>query len=111
MPEYRIYYADGSTFDADPFDAPFFGVLAIVERDPDHGRRVISNGDYYVWEGRWRNVDFIGMVDYLQMPGAKKVIAGRLVHNDEWNEIFRRARNDPDFPEQLATGVFEATAR
>ena len=104
---FRIYYADGSTFDGEPFDAPFFGVLCIVEKDADHGRRIVTQGDYYVWESRWRNVDFIGLVDYLAQPGNRKVICGRLVDNDTWNATIKRANEDPDFPERTGTHSYE----
>ena len=105
---FRIYYADNSTFNADPFDAPFFGVLFVVETDAEHGRRLVSNGDYYVWDGRWWARDFIGMIDYLQQPGPKKVICGRMVANDEWNRIRAIAEKDADFPARTGYGTYES---
>lgn len=104
---FRVYYDDGSTFDGDPFDAPFWGVLVIVEADAEHGRRIVSNGDYYVWENRWRAKDFIGMIDYLQQPGPRKVICGRMVDNERFFEAYKRAEADPDFPTRTAYGAFE----
>lgn len=109
---FRIYYADGSTFDGDAFNAPFFGVLLILEKDKEHGRRIVSNGDYYVWENtRWRAKDFIGMIDYLQQPGAKRVIAGRMVDNDAWNAAYAIADSDPDFPIRTAHHFHEKKPR
>jgi hypothetical protein len=105
---FRIYYDDGSTFDGDPFDAPFWGVLIIVEKDRDHGRRIVSNGDYYVWiDGRWRAKDHIGLIDYLQQPGHRKAVCGRMVENDHFTAVYMRADADPDFPARTAYGAFE----
>lgn len=98
---WRIYYDGGATYTGDPWLAPVFGVLIIVVRDRDHGFRLISNGDYYCWitkEETWRQVDYIGMVDYLQQPGPKRVLFGRMISTNAWNEAVKAAMNDPDFP-------------
>lgn len=95
---FKVYYANGETYAGDPFEAPAWGALLIVESDPDHGRRIVSNLDYFVWLGhRWRSVDFIGLIDYLAQPGPRKVLIGRMVDNDLWYETWRRAESDPDF--------------
>ena len=107
---FRIFYADGSTYSGDVYDAPAFGVLLIVEKDKDHGRRIVSNGDYYVWDGRWWSKDFVGLIDYLAQPGPRKVLIGRMVDNALWNETFKRANEDAEFPVRTAYGVFEARA-
>ena len=72
----RIYYKDGSTYDGAPENAPVFDVLIIQENDKNHGRRVLTNGDYFcydVQEGRWWAYDFPGMIQYLKDPGWNKV--------------------------------------
>lgn len=104
--DWRIYY-DG----ADPVDSgqvgpdgvPVFGVLVIVCRDSDHGRRLVATKDFYVWvewgdEYSWLGVDQYGLLDYLAQPGWKKILIGRMVHPDRFNEAMRRADQDPDFP-------------
>jgi hypothetical protein len=104
---YKVYYADGSTYTGEPWDAPAFGVLVIVEKDADHGRRLVSAKDYYVWDEkaeRWWSVDFIGMVDYLGQPGRKRVLFGRTVSNEEWYRIMRFANEDNDFPTRTGWG-------
>jgi hypothetical protein len=69
---YRIYYADGEIYSDDPFNAPGLGVLLVVESDPEHGRRIVSGGDYFVWDdGRWWPKDQIGLIDYLLQPGPR----------------------------------------
>jgi hypothetical protein len=105
---FRIYYADGSTFDGDPFEAPGLGVLLIVERDIEHGRRIVSGGDYFVWrDSRWFSADQIGMLDYLLQPGPRKVIVGRMVDNETYRNVYIAADSDPEFPTRTAYHVFE----
>jgi hypothetical protein len=107
-PPFRIYYDGGETYDGDPWLAPALGVLVIVERDPDHGRRLIARKDFYTWRGeRWWAVDHIGFYDYLIAPGPRKVIFGRMIKNEEWYDAMRRADDDPDFPTRTAWGPDE----
>jgi hypothetical protein len=109
---WRIYYDDREPFDGDAFETPALGVLVIVEKDVEHGRRIVSGGDYYVFkEDRWFAVDFIGMVDYLIQPGPKRVLIGRMVSNERWNEVYSKAYNDEDFPVKTAYGVYEQGLR
>ena len=109
MPDFRVYYADGSTYDGPVESVPIFEVLVIVERDADHGRRLVSGGDFYVWDdGKWLACDQFTMFQYLARPGLnKRVLIGVMVHGDRWNEIARRARYDPDFPDQTGYHVYE----
>ena len=120
MNDYRIYYADGTTYSGDPSGAPAWGVLVIVETDPEHGRRLVTGKDYYIrdgelgrtssataFDGRWWSVDQIGMLDYLARPGWKRVLFGRTVGNEAWYEAMRRANEDPDFPARTAWGMLE----
>lgn len=109
MLDYRIYYADGTFYDGDPFNAPIFGVLVIVEKDKEQGRRLILGGDYYGWDGkRWFPYDFPGLFDYLQTNGAKRVLIGRLVSNEDFQKIYDLANTDSDFP--IRTAYARATS-
>ena len=84
----------------DPFNAPAWGVLCIVEPDKDCVRHIVQGGAYYVYradEPRWYEADMIGMLDYLARPGPRKVIFGYYVNNQLWNEVFQQAYNDVDF--------------
>lgn len=95
---FRIYYDGGATYAGDPYAAPAFGVLVIVETDAEHGRRIIQNADYYCWrDGQWYEADFVGLIDYLAQPGPKKVVFGRLVANEAHQAAFDLAYSDPDF--------------
>lgn len=108
MINFRVYYADAEPYAGDPFLAPALGVLVIVEVDPEHGRRLVSSKDYYIWDGgRWWSVDYIGMLDYLIRPGAKRVLFGRTVENEAWYATMRLANEDPDFPARTAWGAKE----
>lgn len=105
---FKIYYDGGTNYAGDVSDAPAWGVLLIVEADPDHGRRIVSNGDYYVWDQeRWQAKDFIGMIDYLAQPGMKRVLIGRMVPNEVFIEAYRQAEESNEFPVRTGFGPFE----
>lgn len=105
---FRIYYADGSTYDGDPYCAPALGVLLILENSLEHGRRYVAGGDYYVYESeRWYAVDIAGMFQYLTAPGARRILLGVMVENSVWSEVVKRASKDRDFPEKTAFDLYE----
>ena len=105
---FRIYYADGTTFDGDPFEAPSLDAILAVETDPDHGRRIVSGGDYMIWENdRWWAVDHMGMISYLLRTGPRRVLIGRMLSNEAYRDIYIRADEDADFPTRTAYGAFE----
>ena len=107
--DFRVYYSDGSTYEGAVESTPIFEVLMIVERDADHGRRLVSNGDYYIYDdGKWLAVDFVGMLQYMARPSMeKRFLVGVMVHSEKWNNVVRRARSDPDFPTQTALSAYE----
>ena len=103
---YRIYYADGSTFNSsqgDPQDAPGLGVLVIVQEHRIPGERAYLQhmADYYIWKsGRWQGCDLFYVWQYLfvnrdEFP--KVVMAGETAVNDVYALAVRRAKDDPDF--------------
>lgn len=104
-PKWRIYYETGETYDADPFSAPTRGVQVIVNVEPNVGRMLIAQRDWYWWDVErefWFGGDFAGMLDYLDSPGPKRVLRGRFVLNAEYQACVKRALNDPDFPAKTA---------
>lgn len=110
MNPFKVFYADGSTYTGDPYEAPAMGVIVIVHKDKEHGRRISAGHDYYVWEPdieRFVNVDQIGMYCYLIRPGAKRVLLGQMVSDEKYQEIFLMSQNDPDFPPRTAYHRFE----
>jgi len=115
LPNWRIYYGDGSTFDSEqgaPDKAPGLNVQAIVQRDPSPhgvGRFVIHGGgqrpnrapiDYYCYDseqGIWQGCDLFGLWDYLVRPGWKRVLFGRTINDETYQRIITAAGDDKDF--------------
>jgi hypothetical protein len=107
---WKIYYDDGHTYTGDPYHAPVLGVLVIVEVDADHGRRLITNADYFCLEDRgdgerWWEADQVGLIDYLIRPGPKRVLIGRLVPNAVYERVYQSAYSDPDFAPKTAKAL------
>ena len=48
--------------------------------------------------------DFPGLIDYLSIPGWKKVLIGRLVPNDIFLAAYDAANQDKDFLIRTAYG-------
>ena len=101
---WRIYYGDGSTWDAEQgaFDAPTRNVQMVAVADPDHGWYLCRSNDYY-WllpNDTWQGGDIFGLWDYLIEPGAKRVLFGRTITNREFEAILLGAYNDPAIPQK-----------
>jgi len=112
--KFKVYYErhgkeEFPTYTGDPFDTPAMGVLVIVEESKEHGRRLVTNGDYYVWDGaRWWPTDMPGLFQYLNKPGPRRVLLGVMVDMDEWNKVMWAATNDPEFPAKTGYDFYEA---
>ena len=115
MPLFKIYlaidagdkkevekYPEGyKTYVGDPFNAPALGVIAIVQKNKAHGRRVTSNFDYFVWKDdlqEWMGCDIAGMFQYLTLLGPKRVLLGEMIEKERFYKILKIANEDPDFP-------------
>ena len=108
MSHWRIYYADGSTFDGegDP-DIPLgkcFGVQIIVQPDDHHRWEFLSFGDYYLWredKTRWLGVDgdlsamMALTIDIKKITG---LVWGSMMDPYDWEKIQNRVRDD--YPEK-----------
>lgn len=110
--DFKIYYDDREPYIGDPYLAPGFGALLVIEKDKDHGRRIIAYGDYYVYDDRgeglsWWAADYPALIDYLCRPGPRKVLIGRMIPRDRWNAIYKAADSDPDFPDRTAYAYYE----
>ena len=110
---WRIYYSDGSTFDNTqgyPLDSPVFGVQCIVMADPEPktsshhtGRLNIRSGDWYWWDGdRWWAGDVYGLHDAVIHGRCKVARQGQMLSATAFNEIYKRAEFDEDFPRRSA---------
>lgn len=103
---WRIYYDDRPPVDDSmcaPEDTPGLGVQVIVQPDKDAGSELLRMADYYWWDrDRWWRGDIFGLWDYLQRPGPKVVRFGRTIEKEAHQEIYHRAKYDPDFPRKSA---------
>lgn len=94
---WRIYYSD-CTYEGNIEDAPSRDVQLIVQEDTRVGWVMVHQKDYYIWEyERWFGVDGFGLWDYLARPGWKKVLFGRTLTHEEWNEVYYHAKDARDF--------------
>jgi hypothetical protein len=108
---WRIYYNGGKTFsdqDGSPYDAPTSGVQVILQRDPDVGRFICCQKDFYWWENYWFGGDYAGLVQYLLGAGPKMVLFGRFARWHEYQGCLQRALADTDFPAKSAKHPLEA---
>lgn len=106
--KWKIWYDDGfsvSDGDANPEEVPARGVEAITRPDEKVGYKILTGFDYYWWVGdekQWFGGDNFGLWDYLAQPGWKKVLFGRSMTDEKYEELLEKARNDPDLPEKSA---------
>lgn len=105
--KWRIYYDDGTIFSSDQgteSEAPGVGVVCIVQPEPRAGREVMQKWDWYYWHetyGEWWGSDIYGLLYQLTNDRGNCIRAvkqGAMVSNDRFQEITRRASNDPEFP-------------
>ena len=105
---FRIYYGDGSTYDgetqADAFAAPVLDVQIVKqEADNERGFTLRHGSNFYCWEdrpvARWSGKgDVFGLQDYYgYQTGPQKVLIGREIYDDTYQEICRRAVADGPF--------------
>jgi len=103
--QWRIYYADGSTFDSDqgaPDDAPGYGALLILQlSEGGRSRDTVYGADFYLFTeaGVWIMADKMSVVDMMvnRVPFSG-FLAGRWVHTDDYWEVTKAAYADRDFP-------------
>lgn len=114
-PLFKVYYSDLSTFSAytleDVGRTPVYEVLLIVEKDDAHGRKLVSGGDYYVWESenkKWLSCDGETRNMYMAREGLeKRYLIGAMVNHEKWTKAVIMAREDPDFKPQTALHRYE----
>jgi hypothetical protein len=104
---WKIFYSSSTYSDADgpPELAPKRDVQAVLVEDSVSGRRIERSNNYYVWtpeRGGWRGVDKFGLFDYLIEPGARVVLFGRTLSDDEYEDILVRSGQDDYLPPKSA---------
>ena len=117
-PLFRVYYSDFheiKTFtaytDEDISNTPIYEVLVIVQYDEQHGKKLISGGDFYIWDDEigWLACDHETRNMYMARGGwRKRYLIGAMVHQSQWVSTMKMARSDPDFPEQTALHLYES---
>jgi len=106
VPQWRIFYADGPTFDSDqggPADAPCSGFVAAVGYDEAGDRYIMQSWDHYCYDQgskQWWGCDLFGVFDRLRMGVMFAYKEGRTVTKETFSEIVTRAHKDPDFPQK-----------
>ena len=108
--EFKIYYSNGETYVGDVAYAPIWETLIIVERDEEHGRKIVSGGDYFIYDNeKWIACDFVTMLQYMAKDGMyKRFLVGVMVTSEVWQDAMLKARSDPDFPTQTALHTYES---
>ena len=102
--EWRIYYADGSTFDStegEPHEAPSVGFIVSVGYDENGDRYLMHGWDHYCYDkasSQWWGMDLMGVFDRLRRNVLYAYKEGRTVTKKEWAAITERAHQDRDFP-------------
>jgi hypothetical protein len=98
MPEWKIYYADGKTFDSDDGsweDASVEGVQAVTDSHAELGRRVWHSRDHYVRKhGEVYATDDIGAL----LRSLRFIKFGLAIGKEEFDRILENATMDPAFP-------------
>lgn len=122
MIRWRIYYADGFSFDdtmGEPKDAPHDGVLAIQQRtscehhpaewmkaerlawhDSGWSLPLLEGADWYFWRPdvqRWFRTDLMGFIDQAKRRGAVALKQGEYVTHEQWECALQEIGRDPDF--------------
>lgn len=111
---WRIYYADGTTYEGPAWLAPARGVILIITTDKDNGWYVRYRADFYWYlpeEDTWVGGDQWGMYDYMADVGPRRVLWGRMIPEDRFNAIVAKATNDPSLPSKTAWKPNEARPR
>jgi len=104
--DWKIFYADGSTFSGNPELAPKTKVQAIIVKDELIGRRVESSRDQYIYSperGGWRGVDAYALYEYLTEPGFKIVLFGSVMIDSDYRELWGKITQDSDLPPKSGT--------
>lgn len=107
MYTWRIYYSDGTTIsnkESTPEEVNPFGIVCIVQKDPERGRNIMHGWDWYYYnssEGTapmWWGCDLHGLLDRMlhRLP-VEALLQGRTVSNDVWQKLTQEANEDLDF--------------
>ncbi len=116
MLNWRIYYDNGSTFDCtegSPLDAPYDGVLCIVQPDILVGRCIMHGWDWYYYvpsEEQWWGSDIFGLIDQFKRHSVDTIAVkqGANVTNAAFMQVMHDAAEDKDFLPKTAIAKYES---
>lgn len=98
--KWRIYYADGSTWDDDQGlkECPAYGAICILQQRGYDGRYFItSQSPYYIRvRGEWLPAWINDVEDYLanQLGTIERFLVGRIIPKTEFQAIYEQAKAD-----------------
>jgi hypothetical protein len=105
VPDWIVYYADGSDFtseDGEPWDAPRRYVAAIAVPNIENGCDILFGYNFYCWhfdEGCWVQHNESALDDYLDLPGKEfGRLRGWYVSRGKFEEIRKRIKRDTRLP-------------
>lgn len=106
MVKWRIYYADGNTFDfldGEPHEAPTEGFICAVGYNEINKRYIMHGWDFYCWDkdsNQWWGCNQCGLFDRLRRNVLYAYKEGRTVCTSRWDQLMHSAHVDPDFPQK-----------
>lgn len=100
---WRIYYADGSTFDntmGAPHETPSTGFVCARGYDETGVRYIMHGWDHYRFDKaseQWWGCDLVGVLCAARLRTLNAYIEGQTVTKSQYNALMKRAHDDPDF--------------
>lgn len=92
---WRILYDDGTEVVDNLDEVKSFGVICIVQEKADGRNHILSQKDYYLFNGQqWVVLDMMGVVDHLvhKPETIKKFVVGRTIDNISFWKIMDKAK-------------------
>lgn len=93
---WRILYDDGTEVVDNLDEVKPFGVICIVQEKADGRNHILSQKDYYAFNGQqWVVLDMMGVVDHLvhKPENIKKFVVGRTIDNISFWKIMDKAQS------------------
>lgn len=118
MINFCIYYGDGSTYEGPIINAPPINVQCIVTPDQrrssyEVGRLVMHSWDFYIYADKvWIGINgMVDLVDHILYRPVEKVLKGRMIPNEQYEDILSRAMDDKRFPKKSASAPVRENGR
>ena len=95
MQKFIIFYDDGTEVADNLDEVKPFGVICIVQEKHKCRNHILSQKDYYAFNGEhWIVLDMMGVIDHLvhKPESIKKLIVGRTVDTKAYWDIYDKAK-------------------